>query len=352
MSAATRSLASSGRGLARTRPVRIATRASVQPARMFTSTSLQRSTTQSSSETSTSSKGRSTHPNAATQLLLDTIPAIPQYGFTKDAYLSSSTPADRLTRERIAQTLFPGLASTFDARLFAAWNNVCDLAVVHTLSPDSVLESLKSGQPVGGSESKPVRMQSSMSEDAERTALAKVAAVIEERLRLSWSVRHHLTHVSPLLSSFPLNRTSLTRSLHKQGITALCTHSPTTSYLHSIFPHATVLPNLPNPLPLLDVSSGFVSLVLTQAETGWIDPDTPQWYAVRARLTVAYTAATLHAASSSVLHFQDTQRLFQRVVKGRENGVAATAADVAGRAGEWTRWGGRGWLGVSRSLGL
>ncbi|SJX62365.1 uncharacterized protein SRS1_13212 [Sporisorium reilianum f. sp. reilianum] len=330
MSAATRSLASSGRGLARTRPVRIATRASVQPARMFTSTSLQRSTTQSSSETSTSSKGRSTHPNAATQLLLDTIPAIPQYGFTKDAYLSSSTPADRLTRERIAQTLFPGLASTFDARLFAAWNNVCDLAVVHSLSPDSVLESLKSGQPVGGSESKPVRMQSSMSENAERTALAKVAAVIEERLRLSWSVRHHLTH----------------------GITALCTHSPTTSYLHSIFPHATVLPNLPNPLPLLDVSSGFVSLVLTQAETGWIDPDTPQWYAVRARLTVAYTAATLHAASSSVLHFQDTQRLFQRVVKGRENGVAATAADVAGRAGEWTRWGGRGWLGVSRSLGL
>lgn len=117
-------------------------------------------------------------------------------------------------------------------------------------------------------------------------------------------------------------------------------------------PHRTLLPNLPTPTPLLTLTSRFVDAVLTRGETGWIDPDSPEWYAVRARLTLAYTAATLHAASGQVVHFQDTQRLFQRIVAGRETGVLATLSDAAGSAGEWIRWGGRGWLGVFRSLGL
>ncbi|TKY86549.1 hypothetical protein EX895_004698 [Sporisorium graminicola] len=328
-----RSIASSARTLARSRCANVAKQPSIQLSRLFSGTTWQRDTAQpslGSSPDQHSTSSSSTHPDAATQLLLETIPAIPQYGFTKDAYLCSSTAADRLKRERIVHTLFPGPASTFDARLFTAWNNVCDLAVVHSVSPERVLGSLKSGQNVGARESKPVRTQSSLSKDAETIALAKVASVIEERLRLSWSVRHHLTH----------------------GLTALSTLSPTTSTLHSIFPHQTLLPNLPTPLPLLDLTSTFIETVLTQGQTGWIDPDTTEWYAVRARLTLAYTAATLHAASSQVLHFQDTQRLFQSVVSGRENGLAATVEDVVGRAAEWTRWGGRGWLGVLRSLGL
>ncbi|SPO26091.1 uncharacterized protein UTRI_02365 [Ustilago trichophora] len=104
-----------------------------------------------------------------------------------------------------------------------------------------------------------------------------------------------------------------------------------------IFPHETLLPNIPNPYPLFDLTSNFISTLLThpsaQLRTGWIDPDGPEWYAIRTRLTLAYTAATLHAASQSVVHFQDTQRLFGRIVKAR---ILAW----------WRRW--KGWGRESR----
>ena len=139
-------------------------------------------------------------------------------------------------------------------------------------------------------------------------------------------------------------------------MTALCTRSPTTSTLHTAFPHRTLLPNLPDPGPLLSLSSSFVATLLThpstQRVTGWIDPDGPEWYAVRTRLTLAYTAATLHMASGRTAHFQDTQQLLHRITSARDTGLAATAGTMLTSAKEWTRWGGRGWLGVFRSLGL
>ncbi|CDU25835.1 uncharacterized protein SPSC_06006 [Sporisorium scitamineum] len=340
--AAIRSIAPTKRALARTRFPHVTKRASAQLARTFTSTSWQANPSPPSAQTSTDhehSTSSNTHPDAATLLLLNTIPSIPQYGFTKAAYLSSSSsssssspssPADRLKAERILQTLFPGPDSSFDARLFTAWNDVYDLASLHALSPEAVLQSLKSGQRVGGMETKQVRTQSRLSKDAERTALGKVTSIIETRLRHSYTVRRHLTH----------------------GMTQLSTLSPTTSRLHSIFPHATVLPNLPTPLPLLTMASRFVNGVLTHAATGWVDEDGPEWYAVRARLGVGYVAAMLHVASGGVESFQDTQRLLERVVKGRESGVMATVGEVVGGVREWMGWGGRGWLGVFRSLGL
>ncbi|EST07065.1 hypothetical protein PSEUBRA_003522 [Kalmanozyma brasiliensis GHG001] len=289
---------------------------------------------------SSSSPHHTTHsaPDASTLLLLDSIPHIPQYGFTRQAYLRTSADpldTDELSkRMRVVSTLFPGPESSFDAKLFEAWNSLCDLSVIHGVSPETVLASLRTGEEAGKTQGKPVNTRKNLSKAEERAAIEKVAAVIEERLRLSWSVRGHLT----------------------QGITSLSTLSPTSSTLHSVFPHQTVLPNLPTPLPLLNLTSGFISTVLThptvQARTGYIDPDGPDWYSLRTRLTLAYTAATLHAASPSIAHFQDTQRLFRRAVEGRETGLAATLGGIAGNAGEWVRWGGRGWLGVLRSLGL
>lgn len=239
---------------------------------------------------------------------------------------------------RIVNTLFPGPQTTFDAKLFTAWNKVADLATIHATPMEQIIDSLRVGREVGlaenGMEGRPVRMQQSLTAEEEKAALDKVAQIIEDRLRLSWAVKSHLTH----------------------GITSLSTDSPTSSTLHSIFPHQTILPNVPNPGPLLDLSSSFVSSSLThptaQRRTGYIDPDGPAWYSIRSRLTFAYLAATLHAASPSISHFQDTQHLFRDILHGRESGLAATLSSLAGSAGEWVKWGGRGWLGVLRSLGL
>lgn len=313
-------------------------------------------TVSSSSSTSDSTSGsahhrqgstRNTAPDASTLLLLNTLPHVPRYGFTKQAYFRSPTtsssssqiqaidPEELNKRMRIASTLFPGPNSVFDGKLFQAWSRVCDLSTIHSSSPDQIIRSLKNAVELdSGTDGKPVRTQRSLSSQEESVALQKVAALIEERLRLSWQVRAHLMH----------------------GITALSTASPTSSRLHSIFPHETILPNLPNPAPLLNLTSEFVETVLTspdtQERTGWMDPDGPNWYAVRSRLTLAYTAATLHAALPSVEHFQDTQRVFQRIVRARDTGLAATLGGLAQSSGEWVRWGGRGWLGILRSLGL
>lgn len=223
---------------------------------------------------------------------------------------------------------------SFDAKLYSAFNKVADLSAIHSLSMEEVVEALRSGNdPSSAGPGKPVNMQH-LSEPEETLALQKVYTLIEQRLALSWTVKPHLMH----------------------GLTALSTASPTTSALHSILPHQTVLPNLPNPGPLLDLSNSFINEALgnpeAQRRTGWIDPDGPEWYTVRSRLTLAYVAATLHAAAPSIQSFEDTQRLFRGIVRGRENGLLASVQTLAGSGKEWVRWGGRGWLGVLRSLGL
>lgn len=302
------------------------------------------STASTASSSSSSSSGAATTPDASTLLLLNTLPHIPQYGFSKQAYVrstpsSSSTqpldPEELTKRMRIVSTLFPGPDSSFDSKLFQTWSHICDLSIIHSSSPDQIIHSLINGISLHpNTQHKPVRMQQSLNAAEESEAIQKVASLIQDRLRLSWAVKNHLMH----------------------GITALSTSSPTNSRLHSIFPHETVLPNLPNPTPLLNLTSGFVEAILTNAETqkrtGWIDSDGPNWYAVRGRLTLAYAAATLHAASPSVVSFQDTQRLFQRIVRARDTGLVATIGGLAQNGTEWIKWGGRGWLGVFRSLGL
>nr|CDI53076.1 conserved hypothetical protein [Melanopsichium pennsylvanicum 4] len=280
-------------------------------------------------------------PDAATLLLLDSVDSIPQYGFTQSAYLlpSACSPLnveETLKRQRILSTLFPGSPTTFDAKLFMAWNKVCDLAIVHHISTEQVIQVLRAGEPLDCNtmQGKPVRMDANLSAQAEKVAFHKLAILIQERLRLSWMVKAHLT----------------------QGITALSTISPIKTTLGSILPHKTILPNFPTPLPLLDLTSSFVATLLThpivQDKSGWMDPDGSEWYAVRMRLILAYTTATLHAASANVTHFQDTQNLFWRVIRARENGIAATLGTMMGSGKAWIKWGGRGWLGVFRSLGL
>ncbi|SOV05248.1 uncharacterized protein UDID_03327 [Ustilago sp. UG-2017a] len=281
---------------------------------------------------------RSTPPDASTLLLLNTIPSIPEYGFTKQAYLRSTPsldPEEVTKRLRILTTLFPGPDSAFDSQLFRTWSRICDLSIIHSTPPEQILASLIDGVNLADAqEGKPIRMQRSLTSADQSCALSKVTALLEERLRLSWEVKGHLMY----------------------GLSALSTLSPTASRLHSVFPHETILPNLPNPAPLLNLSSELVSMVLTdpiaQRKTGWIDPDGPSWYTIRSRLTLAYTMATLHAASPSVTSFQDTQALFQRVVRARDAGLAATVGGLAQSGAEWVRWGGRGWLGILRSLGL
>lgn len=153
-------------------------------------------------------------PDASTSILLETLPNIPRYGFTTHAFLqaapsspfsSSIDPEQTLKRSRTLSTLFPGPPSTFDSRLFTTWNTVCDLSVLHDLSTEAVTEALQRGQAVGQEvEGKPVRMQQSLSEEEEKKALSKIVQMVEDRLRLSWAVRSHLTHVSHLPSATSL----------------------------------------------------------------------------------------------------------------------------------------------------
>lgn len=301
------------------------------------------STDSSSTHQQGSKSSSSSPPDAATIILLDSLPQIPQYGFMKQAYLRTSSsfsivdPEEASKRLRVIDTLFPGPPTLFETALFTAWNTISDLATIHDIPTERVIETLRSGSPLtNGAEvtGKPVRMQQSLSKSEEKQALEKVTELIESRLRHSWSIRSHL----------------------ESGLTSLSTASPTTSTLHSIFPHQTILPNLPNPGPFFSLSRTFVEAALTdpiaQKKTGWIDADDSDWYAVRARLTAAYAMVTLHMASGKTAHFQDSQALLRRIVRGRETGLVATVQGLRQSGGEWVKWGGRGWLGVFRSLGL
>lgn len=143
-------------------------------------------------------------PDAATLLLLNTLASVPQFGFTRHACLHASSPGEQAAKHlRIVSTLFPGPESAFDSALFAAWNKVADLAVLYDVSPDHVVHLLKAGshpsRAVREEERahKPVRMQKGLGPAEEKIALQNVAQILEQRLRLSWAVRNHLTHVSP-----------------------------------------------------------------------------------------------------------------------------------------------------------
>lgn len=107
---------------------------------------------------------------------------------------------------------------------------------------------------------------------------------------------------------------------------------------------------------MLGLSSDFVSNVLTipaaQARTGWLDADSTDWYSVRARLIAAYLLTTLHISSGQIAHFDDSQRFFRRIMAGRDSGLAATLESAIKSRNEWIEWGGRGWVGILRSLGL
>lgn len=126
--------------------------------------------------------------------------------------------------------------------------------------------------------------------------------------------------------------------------------------MHSILPHKSILPSLPNPGAMLALCSDFVSSVLTnpaaQARTGWTDADSGDWYSVRARLIAAYLLTTLHISSGQITHFADSQTFFRRIMMGRDNGLAASVEAALKSRDQWIQWGGRGWVGILRSLGL
>ncbi|GAC95281.1 hypothetical protein PHSY_002856 [Pseudozyma hubeiensis SY62] len=290
------------------------------------------SNTPHASDQSTSQHTSKTLPSASMLLLLDSIPHIPQYGFTKQAYFASSSSSDPARSIRTIETLFPGPDSHFETQLFTAWSNLCDISVVHSMPIATLLQLVRDGQDPDTPAARPVRM-TPLSPSESKTALHNVTTLLESRLQHFHSIR---THLLPALTS-------------------LSTLSPTTSSLHSAFPHQTLLPNLPTPLPLLTLTSAFVDQALThpaaQAMTGWSDPDGPDWYAVRVRLGAAYTVAILHAASGSG-GWDETRGVLWRVVRAREDGLVNAVEGVVRGGGEWVKWGGRGWLGVLRSLGL
>ncbi|KAJ9476258.1 hypothetical protein PHBOTO_006351 [Pseudozyma hubeiensis] len=329
--ARTARLARSGRiAVARARP-------SLPRTLTSTARALSASQASTSNKTHTSDQSTSQHtskalPNASTLLLLDSIPHIPQYGFTKQAYFASSPSSDPTRSVRIVETLFPGPDSHFESQLFTAWNNCCDISAIHSVPISTVVQLVRDGQDPDSPTARPVRM-TPLSPTESRTALHNVTTLLESRLHHFHFIR---THLLPALTS-------------------LSTLSPTTSSLHSAFPHQTLLPNLPTPLPLLTLASAFVDHALThpaaQLRTGWSDPDGPDWYAVRARLSAAYTAAILHAASGSG-GWDETRGVLWKVVRAREDGLVSAVGAMVKGGGEWVRWGGRGWLGVLRSLGL
>lgn len=278
-----------------------------------------------------------TSPNAALQVLLDSIVHIPKYGFSKQAYLASYnstlSAAETAKRLQTLQTLFPGPDCLFSSQLFIAWNRLCDLSIIHELTHERVLHLIRNGHHFPAHPPPTISTQPP-SESHLQDSLSKVTLLIEQRLYLSWAVRHHLIQAITSLSTFPATQTPL----------------------HFV-PLGTCLSDLrlPNALPLLELSSNLVSMTLThpaaQNKTHWIDPDGPQWYSIRARLTLAYTAATLHAASAHVHHWQESRAVLRKIISDREHGILATLSNRIDSGKQWAKWGGRGWLGVLRSLG-
>ncbi|SPO48953.1 uncharacterized protein PSANT_06644 [Moesziomyces antarcticus] len=283
---------------------------------------------------STSTHPRDSRLDLTTTVLLDALPAVSQYGFTKHAYMhADGVHHDVNQRLRTVDTLFPGPDSTFEAALFQAWNSVSNHASIHATTPQHIITALRNGT-LDKEAQRPVRLDAQLSEEQQRKALANVAELMLDRLKLSWNARPHL----------------------QQGLAAVSTASPETSTWHSVFPHKTVLPDLPTPRPLLEMASGFVGDALShpaaQQRTGWIDSDGVDWYAVRTRLTLAYLAATLHAAAPSITNLADTAALFNRILAARDTGAIATAHTLLSSSTQWVQWGSRGWLGVFRSLGI
>ena len=160
-------------------------------------------TSSSSANSAPHASAPNTAPDASTLLLLNALPQIAQYGFSKHAYLPPSSAAaldaaEVARRMRVVETLFPRGPAAFESSLFSMWNSVCDLAVVHGVSVDHVVQALQRGEQLGAaSQSKPVRMQG-LSAAEEKVALEKIVELIEQRLRQSWAVRGHLTQVSNL----------------------------------------------------------------------------------------------------------------------------------------------------------
>ncbi|KAI3482524.1 hypothetical protein L1887_54829 [Cichorium endivia] len=184
---------------------------------------------------STSTHPRDSRLDLTTTVLLDALPAVSQYGFSKHAYIHAAgaqTDLDR--RSRTVDTLFPGPDSTFEAALFQTWNSVSNHAAIRATSPQDIIAILRANGTLDGETQRPVRINAQLSEEEKRKALAKVAELMLDRLRLSWDARPHL----------------------QQGLAAVSTASPETSTWHSVFPHKTVLPDLPTPRPLLEMAGG------------------------------------------------------------------------------------------------
>lgn len=90
----------------------------------------------------------------------------------------------------------------------------------------------------------------------------------------------------------------------------------------------------------------FLSRSASLADT--VLPHEP-WYEPRARLSAAYLAAELHAASGHSESLQHSTDVLRRMASSHP---LADTRKLASDTGEWIKWGGRGWLGTFRSLGL
>ncbi|GAC71607.1 hypothetical protein PANT_4c00024 [Moesziomyces antarcticus T-34] len=233
---------------------------------------------------STSTHPRDSRLDLTTTVLLDALPAVSQYGFSKHAYIHAAgaqTDLDR--RSRTVDTLFPGPNSTFEAALFQTWNSVSNHAAIRATSPQDIIAILRANGTLDGESQRPVRINAQVSEEEQRKALEKVAELMLDRLRLSWNARPHL----------------------QQGLAAVSTASPETSTWHSVFPHKTVLPDLPTPRPLLEMAGGFVGEALAhpaaQQRTGWIDSDGVDCGVVRAHSGRTRHGRHRHRAHSALV---------------------------------------------------
>lgn len=160
-----------------------------------------------------------------TKVLLNSLPHIPDYGFTRSAFLLSdavqSTLASKqagsdgeLDRTRVLDTLFPGPPTVFDSELFRTWSQVHDLEAIYQTSADHIGQQLLSGhhprEQYDGTDAGRTRveMRSSLSQDESREALLNVQRIVEDRLRSCWNVRQHMIHVRSRLALYTLLRTT------------------------------------------------------------------------------------------------------------------------------------------------
>ena len=240
---------------------------------------------------------------AVQELLRKSLVHVPTKGFTVAAIrqtLQEYPNVDAAKLDRALAALFPGPDSASTAgprRLWQAWDN-------------EVLKRMK---------------QEYSNKGTETHAYESTVDWLCERLKHSVPVRSHLLPAFTLLASEPL-----------------LGQSPT------LIPFLSKTPTIPNPGPVMARAvqiaedATFATDLVTEKGT--------EWFTKRSRLAFSYGTAELALVTQPSMTQEQAINLLRRLAT--TPGAYEFLRQHTQSLRLWVEWGGRGWLGILRSLGL